>query len=403
MSLPGAPAIASPRVRILLFTGKGGVGKTTVAAATAVRAAEAGRRTLVLSTDPAHSLADAFAVDLGDDPVEVAPRLAGQQLDARIRLEESWGDIRTYLSAVLDWAGADSLEAEELAVIPGLDEVFALSDLKAHADSGQWDLLVVDCAPTAETIRLLSLPDVLARYMDRVFPAQRALTRAARPVLRRITDMPVAGDSVFGATQRFYDRLDGVRELLTDPAVTSARIVVNPERMVVAEARRTFTYLSLFGYHVDAVIANRLLPDAVSDPWFDVWKRVHKEQLATIEESFDPVPVLTAPLMADEPVGPALLAGLAAAVYGEGVGDERLHEGDAMGIEDRGGAMVLTLSLPGADRSEVELARSNGDLLVTVGPYRRSVALPDSLHRREVSSARLRDGRLEIEFAKGMP
>lgn len=390
-------------MRILLFTGKGGVGKTTVAAATAVRAARHGLRTLVLSTDPAHSLADCLGEALGDVPTEVATGLSGQQLDARARLEESWADIRRYLTEVLDWAGAEGLEAEELSVVPGLDEVFALSDIKTHAESGAWDLVVVDCAPTAETIRLLSLPDVLARYMDRVFPAHRALTRAARPFLRRLTDMPIASDTVFAATQRFYDRLDGVRELLTDGETTTARIVVNPERMVVAEARRTFTYLSLFGYHVDAVVANRLLPAAVTDPWFESWKRVHKEQLAVIEESFAPVPVLPAPLLSDEPVGVDALAALAAEVYGDRVGDERFHVDDPLRVRARGTAMVLDLALPCAERDDVEVARVNGELLVAVGPHRRSVALPDSLHRRDVAAARLVDGRLEVEFAEVAP
>ena len=224
-------------MRILLFTGKGGVGKTTVAAATAVRAAQAGLRTIVVSTDPAHSLADAFDVPLGDQPTPVAPSLWGQQLNARVRFEETWDDVRRYMVDVLDWAGADSLEAEELAVVPGLDEVFSLADIKQFATSGDYDLVVVDCAPTAETIRLLSLPDVLGWYMDRVFDAQRKLTRLARPMLSRFSGIPVAGDQVFGGIRRFYERLEGVRELLTDGNITSARLVVNPERLVVAEDR----------------------------------------------------------------------------------------------------------------------------------------------------------------------
>src|SRR6478672_13660541 len=290
-------------MRILLFTGKGGVGKTTVAAATAVRAARAGLRTVVVSTDPAHSLADAFDVALGDQPTEVAPRLWGQQLNARVRFEETWDDVRRYMVDVLDWVGADTLEAEELAVVPGLDEVFSLADIKQFATSGDFDLVVVDCAPTAETIRLLSLPDVLGWYMDRVFDAQRRLTRLARPVLTRFSGLPVAGDQVFGGIRRFYERLDGVRELLTDGDITSARLVVNPERLVVAEARRTYTYLSLFGYHVDAVIANRILPAGLSDPWFDGWKGIQAAHLETIEEAFAPVPILTAELAAEELVG----------------------------------------------------------------------------------------------------
>src|SRR5437879_5127524 len=232
---------------------------------------------MVISTDPAHSLADAFGIELGDHATPVVEGLWGQQLDAQARMEEAWGEIQTYLEEVFDWAGLDAIEAEELAVIPGLDEVFALSDIKTHASSGSWDVLVVDCAPTAETIRFLSLPDILSWYMERLFPVGRRVNKTVGPILRRVTNLPVAGDDVFSAARRFYDRLDGVRELLTDPATTSVRLVVNPERMVIAEARRTYTYLSLFGYRVDAVIANRLLPDDVTDPWFDRWRVLHAE------------------------------------------------------------------------------------------------------------------------------
>ncbi len=329
-------------MRILLFTGKGGVGKTTVAAATAVRASRLGLRTVICSTDPAHSLADVFSTPLGDAVVPIGPGLDGVQLDARRRLEESWGSVREYLVALLDWAGAGTVEAEELAVIPGLDEVFALADIKAFADSGDYDLVVVDCAPTAETLRLLSLPDVLGWYMQRIFPAQRNLTRAIRPLLARVVNMPLAGDGVFDAVREFYARLDGVRELLTDGSVTSARLVVNAERMVVAEARRTYTYLSLFGYHVDAVIANRLLPAEVVDPWFKGWKELQAEQLEEIEAAFAPVPVLTAELAAEELLGPDRLEVFATAVYGVSDPAAAPHRHRAVpgrGGRDRAGAL----------------------------------------------------------------
>src|SRR5437868_2089877 len=289
--------------RILLFTGKGGVGKTTTAAATALRCADAGLRTIVLSTDPAHSLADSFEVPLTSVGSPITPMLWGQQLDAQERLEDAWGEIQGYLQEVLGWAGLDAVEAEELSVIPGLDEIFSLTDIKAYAECGEWDVIVVDCAPTAETIRFLSLPDILSWYMERVFPVERKLTRLARPFLSKITSLPVAGDEVFAAIRRFYERLDGVRELLTEGDRTSVRLVVNPERMVIAEARRTYTYLSLFGYHVDAVIANRLLPDAITDPWFKAWKEAHAEHLSTIEAGFAPLPVMRAELAEHELVG----------------------------------------------------------------------------------------------------
>jgi arsenite-transporting ATPase len=386
-------------MRILLFTGKGGVGKTTTAAATALRCADAGLRTIVLSTDPAHSLADAFDVELGPRPHQISDGLWGQQLDAGERMEEAWGEIQSWLRDVFEWAGVEGIEAEELAVIPGLDEIFGLSDIKAYADSGEWDVVVVDCAPTAETIRLLSLPDVLSWYMERIFPASRRMNRVVSPILARVTNLPVAGDEVFGSARKFYDRLDGVRELLTDPDTTSVRLVVNPERMVIAEARRTYTYLSLFGYRVDAVVANRLLPDEVRDPWFDTWKALHAEHLASIEEGFAPLPVLRAELAGDELVGVERLRAFGDALYGDLDAAGVLHEGEPMRVVRKPKGYELTLELPFADRDDLELGRRDDELLVRVGPYRRAVVLPDSLRRRTVSAATLRDGRLKVTFA----
>jgi arsenite-transporting ATPase len=384
--------------RILLFTGKGGVGKTTVAAATALRCAAAGLRTLVLSTDPAHSLGDALDVGLDSDPLGVTDGLWAQQLDATERFEEAWGEIQGYLVQVMDWAGVEGIEAEELAIIPGLDEIFSLTDIKTHATSGSWDMLIVDCAPTAETIRLLSLPDVLRWYMERIFPAGRKVTGLVRPLLNAMTSMPIASDRVFAATYRFYERLDGVRVLLTDPDASSVRLVVNPERLVIAEARRTATYLSLFGYRVDAVIANRLLPDEISDPWFKAWKEAHAEHLAAIEEGFAPVPVLRAELASAELVGLDALRQFADELYGELDAAAVLFRGEPLRVESVGDDYVLSLALPFADRDDLELGRHGDELQVRVGPYRRSIVLPDSLRRREVAGAKLDGAHLEVIF-----
>jgi arsenite-transporting ATPase len=384
--------------RILLFTGKGGVGKTTTAAATALRCADAGLRTIVLSTDPAHSLADAFDVPLTSVGSPITPMLWGQQLDAQERLEDAWGEIQGYLQEVLGWAGLDAVEAEELSVIPGLDEIFSLSDIKSFAESGTWDVIVVDCAPTAETIRFLSLPDILSWYMDRIFPMERRLVKAVRPILTRVTSLPVAGEEVFDATRRFYDKLDGVRELLTDGDRTSVRLVVNPERMVIAEARRLSTYLSLFGYRVDAVIANRLLPDAVTDPWFKAWKEAHAEHLSAIEEGFSPLPVLRAELAPDELVGVERLRTFGQLLYGECDAAAVLHQGQPLSVARRGEDYILSLELPFADQDDLDLGRVEDELLVRVGPYRRGIVLPDSLKRRSVSGARMVGDRLEVTF-----
>jgi arsenite/tail-anchored protein-transporting ATPase len=398
-----APAGATGATRVLLFTGKGGVGKTTASAATALRCADLGLRTLAISTDPAHSLADALDAPLGPlvAPVAGCDGLWGLQLDAQDRMEDAWGEIRRYLLDVFRWAGVEGLEAEELSVLPGLDEVFALADIRHHATSGDWDVVVVDCAPTAETVRLLSLPDVLGRYMERLFPVGRRINRLVAPVVAQLSSLPTAGDDVFAAVQRFYDRLDGVRELLTDGRRTSVRLVVNPERVVVAETRRTHTYLSLFGYHVDAVIANRVLPDEVVDPWFARWREAQAEQLGTIEAGFAPLPVLRVPLRAGEPVGPEPLRGFADALYGDEDPTARFGAGEPLRVRGSGrpgGDMVLELRLPFTERDDLELGRVGDELLVRVGPYRRAVVLPDALRRRAVGGAELRDGRLRVAF-----
>lgn len=385
-------------MRILLFTGKGGVGKTTTAAATAVRSADAGHRTIVVSTDPAHSLSDAFDVELGDAPTEISDGLWGQQLDAQDRMEDSWEQIREYLQEVFRWGGVGEIEAEELSVVPGLDEIFALTDIKTLASGGEWDVIVVDCAPTAETIRLLSLPGILAWWMERLFPMGRRVSRVVSPIVGSVTGLPTPDDDVFGAVERFYDRLDGVKELLTDREITSARLVVNPERMVVAEARRTFTYLSLFGYGVDLVVANRLLPDAVSDPWFQEWRQRHTEHLAAIETGFAPAPVRRAELARDELVGLDRLREFGAELYGDDDPAARFSDASPLQVVRTEAGDELVIELPFTDKDELSLGRRNDELLIRVGPYRRALLLPDVLARRPVEDASLRSGALHVVF-----
>lgn len=386
--------------RILLFTGKGGVGKTTVSAATALACAEVGERTLVLSTDAAHSLADAFDCDLGSVPSRVVDNLEGMQLDATERLEEVWGDVQRYIAELLEWVGVDGIEAEELAVIPGLDELFSLGDIRTAAASGRYDTIVVDCGPTAETIRFLSLPEILNWYIERVVPTQKRLTGLLRPVMQAATNLPIAGDTVFDAATRFQATLSGVRELLTDGEHTSVRLVVNPERMVIAEARRTATYLNLFGYHLDAVVANRLLPDDVSDPWFDQWKAAHTEHLKTIEADFAPLPILRAQLAPAELSGVGGLRQFAAGLYGETRPSAVLHREQPLRFARDGEVTTLFVRLPFAVRDDLDVARRGKELLIRVGPQRRRVVLPDSLQHRPVTSARLIDEELAVVFGE---
>jgi arsenite/tail-anchored protein-transporting ATPase len=385
-------------MRIVLFTGKGGVGKTTVACATALRIAASGLKTLVMSTDPAHSVADAFDIDLGSDPTEVAGNLWAEQIDPQKRLEENWREIQDHAIAVLEWAGLGEVEAEELSVIPGLDELFSIADVKRHHDEGAYDVLIVDCAPTGETLRLLSLPDIIQWYMERVFPIERRVMGALRPVARGVTSLPLPGDEVYSAVRRFYDRLDGVRKVLSDATTTSVRLVVNPERMVIAEARRTFTYLNLFGYRVDAIIANRLLPEQVTDPYFARWKELQAEHLGEIVDSFDPIPVLHSHLRDQELIGPQLLTDLGDEIYGSMDPASVLFTESPLTITSSEGSYTLALRLPFTAREDVELSVKNEELFVKVGSYRRTIMLPKALAVRRITGAQMIEDRLEIRF-----
>jgi arsenite/tail-anchored protein-transporting ATPase len=384
-------------LRIILFTGKGGVGKTTAAAGTAALAALAGHRTLVLSTDAAHSLADAFGTRIGSEPTAVAERLFVQQVDAQQRFERSWADIQGYLLAVLDAAGVDPITAEELTVIPGAEEVLALLELRSQVLSEEWDVVVVDCAPTAETLRLLALPEALGWYMDRVFPTERRIVRALRPLLTRAAGVPMPQDTVFDAVERLHRDLEEVHELLTGKDA-SVRLVLTPETVVVAEARRSLTTLSLFGYRVDGVVANRVFPTDGADGWRLQWAAAQAEVLAEVDESFTGLPVWRSPYQPAEPVGVASLSGFAAAAYGEDDPLAAPTTESPMTITRTPSGAVLRIALPFVAKSDIDLARHGDELVVTVGSYRRLIALPAALSRQAIAGARMDDGVLRVRF-----
>ncbi len=391
-------------MRVLLFTGKGGVGKSTVAAGTAALAAAAGHRTLVLSTDAAHSLGDAFGADVGSEPTEVADRLFVQQVDAQLRFEQSWAEIQGYLLSVLDVAGVDPVAAEELTVIPGAEEVLALLELRLQARSERWDVIVVDCAPTAETLRLLALPEALGWYMQRVLPIERRVVKTLRPVLTRAAGVPMPQDTVFDAFERLHAELDEVRALLSGPDA-SVRVVLTPESVVLAEARRSYTTLSLFGYRVDGVVANRVFPTEGADDWRAGWVASQDAVLEQVEQSFAGLPIWRSVYRPGEPVGVAALAALATELY---AGDDPLAVPSGNGpfrIERTGRGAVLHLALPFVTRAEVDLARHGDELVVTlgatgesVGSYRRLLTLPSVLSKCRTAGARVEQGELQVRF-----
>jgi arsenite-transporting ATPase len=381
-------------VRVLLFTGKGGVGKTTASAATATLAAGRGMKTLVVSTDPAHSLADTVDMPLGPEPTEIDGCLYGQQIDAQRSFERSWREVQDYLVSVLDRSGIDPMAAEELTVLPGAEEVLALLEVRRQVTSGTWDLVVVDCAPTAETLRLLALPEALSWYMARVFPASRRVAKAVRPFVR---SAPMPRDRVFDAVERLHADLGDVRTLLTAPTST-VRLVLTPEAVVVAEARRTLTSLSLYGYRVDGVVANRVFPPG-DDAWRAGWVAAQRIQLDEVEQSFAPLPVWRAPYRAGEPVGLEELAAVGAEAYGTGDPLALPPAHEALTVTRTDAGYDLALDLPFADKTDIDLVRRGDDLVVTVGSRRRVLALPSALRRCTVAGAALTEGRLVVGFA----
>ncbi len=397
-----APPVPSDRprgpvdgARIVLVTGKGGVGKTTLAGATAVHAAARGARVLVTSTDPAHSLADLFDQPLGDDLVRVGERLDALQLDGRARLEEHWHEVRDYLVELLARGGLDDLRARELVLVPGMDELFALLDLQARVRSGDHDLVVVDCAPTAETLRLLALPEALAFYVERLLGPGRHLARLVRPVARSVAGVPVPGDEVFSTVDRIQARLAEVRTLLADPDRTSVRLALTPERLVVAEGLRMATTLSLFGHGLDAVLVNRVFGEDAGGSW----RSRQQPHLDAIDEAFPDRPRLRVPFWDDEPIGTTALGRVGAVLYGDLDPGACLARTEGMRVERTPGGHRLVLPVPFAQRDDLRLHRRGRDLHVVVGAAKRVVALPDALARHEVVGARLRDGRLQVDLA----
>jgi arsenite-transporting ATPase len=384
--------------RILLYSGKGGVGKTSLSAATAVRSARLGKRTLVVSTDSAHSLADALDREVGPGPVQIEPRLEAAEIDVNRELESHWGVIHDYLTRFMTFKGVEETVAEEMAILPGMEELFSLLKVKVWADADRYDVIVIDCAPTGDTVRMLAVPEILNFYFTRIFPIQRTVVRTVRPVAQRITDMPIPSDDVFASVQTLYRELSGMGPLLQDPRKSSIRIVLNPEKMVINESQRLYTYLNLFGFPVDAVVANRVLPEEARSAYFDRWFDIQKGHLETARDAFEPLPLLRARLFDREMVGVELLDELARHVFGKRDPTAVFFQEKPVEVKKEGRGYALYIRLPFADKDRIQVFTKGDELVVQVDNQKRHLVLPRSLAGRRVTSAGFADQRLRVAF-----
>jgi arsenite-transporting ATPase len=348
---------------------------------------------VVLSTDPAHSLSDSLEAELGAEPTQAGANLFGQEVQAQEEMERHWDSVQSWLGSLLEERGVDRISAEELTVPPGMDELFSLLWIKRHHEEGEFDCVVVDCAPTGETLRLLSFPDVVTWWLERILPSQRRLA----PFARSLFDMPLPGDGVFEDVERLARNLVAMNGILRDRSRTTVRLVTNPDRMVVKEAMRTFTYLNLYGYLTDAVVVNRLLP---AEGYFAAWSEVQREQLELVRSAFEPVPVLTAPYLEREVVGPEMLDRLAGEVFGEHDPAAVLHSHIAQELVTENGRATLRVNVPFAEKGDLGLKKIGLEVVVRVGGQKRTIMLPPALAAYSASGARLEDGTLEISLER---
>lgn len=386
------------------MTGKGGVGKTSVAAATGLRCAELGYKTLVLSTDPAHSLADSFDMELGHDPRSVRPNLWAAELDALMELEGNWGSVKRYITQVLQARGLEGVEAEELAILPGMDEIFSLVRMKRHYDEGDFDVLIIDSAPTGTALRLLSLPEVAGWYMRKFYKPFQAVSVALRPLVEPLF-RPIAGFSlpdkeVMDAPYEFYEQIEALERVLTDNAQTSVRLVTNPEKMVIKESLRAHAYLSLYNVSTDLVVANRILPDTVSDPFFQKWKENQQQYRHEIHENFRPLPVKEVPLYSEEMCGLEALERLKTTLYGDSEDPAQVYYKETtMRVLQEQNQYSLELYLPGIPKDKIELSKTADELNVRIGNHRRNLVLPQALAALQPAGAKMEEDYLKIRFA----
>ncbi|TET95269.1 MAG: ArsA family ATPase [Desulfobacteraceae bacterium] len=391
-------------MRIIMFAGKGGVGKTSIASATGLKAAGMGYKTLIMSLDIAHSLSDIFSLNKGlmdknkGIPVKIEDRLWIQELDIQEEIQRNWGDVHKYIASLFHKAGLDEILAEELAILPGMEEVSSLLYINRYAHEGDFDVIILDCAPTGESLRFISIPTILEWYISKIFKIERRLVSYIRPVAKRFYDVPLPEDDYFKALENLFVRLEGVDNILTDPTITTVRLVTNPEKIVLKETQRSFLYFSLYKMCIDAVVMNRILPGNIKDAYFNDWKESQRRYLELAEEYFSPVPIFHVVLFQNEPLGKERLKKFGEDIYGEHDPTEHFYTERPYEFNRKDGKFFIKIKLPFLTKEEIELNRLPEEMVIRVGGFKRHILLPRYVSTYKDVTAKIDGTYLNIIF-----
>lgn len=385
-------------MRIILYTGKGGVGKTSIAAATAARSAERGKKTLVVSTDPAHSLGDSLDMKLSNEVAEIGKNLWAQEIDSIHEVEEGWGKIQKYLTDLFTAKAVKDITTQELTVFPGMEDLLSLLRILKYYKEGSFEVIIIDCAPTGETLALLSFPEILRWWMEKLFPIKKKAIKIAGPVAESILKIPMPSGQVLDEIDNMYYQLNEMKKVFSDRETTSIRIVVNPEKMVIKEAQRSFTYLNIYDFNVDAIVVNRVIPENVTDNYFKVWKDIQRRYKEDIIESFSPIPIYYAPLFETEVVGTAMLKRMAKEIFKAEDPVEIKYNGRTQKVDKDGEGYILAIAMPFMEKSDLSLSQKGDQLIIRAGNIKRNITLPRTLLDFSIKRAKFEDETLKIWF-----
>lgn len=386
--------------RIILYTGKGGVGKTTVAAATALKCARLGYKTIVVSTDPAHSLRDSFNKELGPEPKKIVDNLFGQEIDVYYSVEKYWGKLTEFLQSLLGWMNVDDILAEEFSVFPGMEEISAFLWVHNHYHEADYDVIIVDSAPTGETLKLLSLPDIARWWLVKIFPIEKRVMKVIKPAIRVVSDMPLPGEKTYDAIEILFEKLDAIRQVFADPKVTSIRLVMNLENMVIKETQRAYTYLNLYGYPVDSLIINRTMPEELDHPYFKKWRKKQKKYRKDIDDMFSPLPMFDAPLFSEEIQGIKALEKFSTELFDHIDPTKIFYSEKQYKVIKNNDNFEMHIKLPFVTKKEVELFQVGDELTIHIENQRRNIFLPNFLAKLSVKKANFDGDILKVVFQK---